>query len=140
MSDGLKVPEGRGYSRAAMPISRREDPAFHWGREMAHGAIKVDILLTELDRGGWGKGGAEWALPLPVLHPVTRPGEQISFADHCVLHVTPQERIEVYPSRLLQHPNEQGRSGKEQDHSPFLCSLCTNPSPFVPINRASQNP
>ena len=101
MSDGLKVPDERGYSRAATPISRCEDPAFLWGREMAYGAIKVDILLTELDRGGWGKGAAEWALPLPAFCPVTRLAEQMSFTGHCILRVTLQERIEVYRSRLI---------------------------------------
>jgi len=108
MSDGLKVPEGRGYSRVAVPISRHEDPAFHWGREKAHGAIKVDILLTELDRGGWGEGGAEWALRLPVLRPVTRPGEQISFADHCVLCVTPRSILKCIQAGCCSIPVSKG--------------------------------
>ena len=76
--------------------------------EKAHGAIKVDILLTELDRGGWGEGGAEWALPLPVLRPVTRPGEQISFADHCVLCVTPRSILKCIQAGCCSIPVSKG--------------------------------
>lgn len=50
------------------------------GREVAPGAVKAETLLLELSRGEVGWGGAEWALPLPALCPVTCLGEQISFA------------------------------------------------------------
>lgn len=52
MSDGLKVPEGRGFSRAAVPIIRSEDPAFRWGREGTWGDGSGDAA----DRVGRGAG------------------------------------------------------------------------------------
>ena len=113
-----------------MSITMGKGPALPRGREVTHGAMKVDILLTELDRGRVGWGGAEWALPLRALCLVTRLGEQVSFSDHCILCVTLGERIEVYRSRLLPNLNEQGRSGKEQDNTPFLCSLWHHPFSF----------
>ena len=76
------------------------------GREVAPGAVKVQALLPELDRGGVRWGGAEWAFPLPALCPVTCMDGQISFAGSLCSVCHSGRAIEVYHAALLWNLNE----------------------------------
>lgn len=68
--------------------------------------MKAQTLLPELHRGGVRWGGAEWALLLPALCPVTCMVGQISFVGSLCSVCHSRRAIEVYHAALLWNLNE----------------------------------
>lgn len=63
LTNGMEVLEGRDCSRKAYPSAEvRALPSLD-RREVAHGMVRVDTLLTELDRGEVEQNGPSLCLP-----------------------------------------------------------------------------